>query len=47
MIRVAGVLDQVSSGKVEPGDDGLPPAEQLAKIREAVLKMEAAAVRAA
>ena len=25
MIRVAGVLDQVLSEKVEPGDDGLPP----------------------
>ena len=41
MIRVAGVLDQVWSGKVEPAEDGLTPAEQLARIREAVLKMEA------
>ncbi|MGE5347516.1 MAG: polyphosphate kinase 1 [Acidithiobacillales bacterium] len=41
MVRVAGVLDQVWSGKVEPGEDGLTPAEQLARIREAVLKMEA------
>ncbi len=41
MVRVAGVLDQVWSGKVEPGVDGLTPAEMLARIREAVLKMEA------
>ncbi|MFI5180549.1 MAG: polyphosphate kinase 1 [Thermoanaerobaculia bacterium] len=41
MIRVAGVLDQVWSGKVEPAEDGLTPAEQLQRIREAVLKMEA------
>jgi polyphosphate kinase len=39
MIRVAGVLDQVWSGKVEPGDDGLAPTEQLTRIREAVVKM--------
>jgi len=41
MVRVAGVLDQVWSGKVEPGVDGLTPAELLGRIREAVLKMEA------
>ncbi len=41
MIRVAGLLDQVVSEKVEPGDDRLSPADLLAKIREAVLKMEA------
>ena len=41
MIRVAGVLDQVWSGKVEPAEDGLTPAEQLLNIRQAVLKMEA------
>ncbi|HUM01911.1 MAG TPA: polyphosphate kinase 1 [Thermoanaerobaculia bacterium] len=41
MVRVAGVLDQVWSGKVEPAEDGLTPSEQLARIREAVLKMEA------
>jgi polyphosphate kinase len=41
MIRVAGVLDQVWSGKVEPAEDGLTPSEQLARIREAVLKMAA------
>ncbi|HQR68407.1 MAG TPA: RNA degradosome polyphosphate kinase, partial [Thermoanaerobaculia bacterium] len=40
MIRVAGVLDQVWSGKVEPAEDGLTPPEQLARIREAVLRME-------
>ena len=40
MIRVAGVLDQVLSEKVEPGDDRLSPADLLAKIREVVLKME-------
>ena len=41
MVRVAGVLDQVWSGKVEPAEDGLTPAEQLSKIRQAVLRMEA------
>jgi polyphosphate kinase len=41
MIRVAGVLDQVWSGKVEPGEDGMTPTDQLARIREAVLRMEA------
>ena len=41
MIRVAGVLDQIWSEKVESGEDGLAPAGQLARIREAVLKMEA------
>src|SRR5262249_61693876 len=40
MIRVSGLLDQLSSEFVEPGDDGLPPAEALARIREAVQKME-------
>jgi polyphosphate kinase len=41
MIRVSGLLDQLSSEVVEPSDDGLPAAEQLARIRQAVLKMEA------
>ena len=33
MIRVSGLLDQLSSEVVEPSDDGLPPAEALARIR--------------
>lgn len=41
MIRVAGVLDQVWSGKVEPAEDGLTPAEQLTQIRAAVVRMAA------
>ena len=41
MIRVSGLLDQLSSEVMEPSEDGLPPAEQLAKIREKVQRMEA------
>ncbi len=41
MIRVSGLLDQLSSEVVEPGDDGLPPAEVLARVRAAVQQMEA------
>jgi len=41
MIRVSGLLDQLSSEVVEPTDDGLPPAEALARVRAAVQEMEA------
>ncbi len=41
MIRVSGLLDQLSSEIVEPTDDGLPPAEALARVRAAVQEMEA------
>jgi polyphosphate kinase len=41
MIRVSGLLDQLSSEIVEPTDDGLAPAEALARIRAAVQEMEA------
>src|SRR5450759_3901877 len=40
MIRVSGLLDQLSSEIVEPTDDGLLPAEALARVRAAVLGME-------
>ena len=40
MIRVSGLLDQLSSEIVEPTDDGLPPAEALARVRAAVQEME-------
>jgi polyphosphate kinase len=41
MIRVSGLLDQVSSEVVEHSDDRLPPAEALARIRTKVQEMEA------
>ena len=41
MIRVSGLLDQLSSEVSEPGDDNLLPAEALARIRTAVQGMEA------
>jgi polyphosphate kinase len=41
MIRVSGLLDQVSSEVFERADDRLPPAEALARIRTAVQEMEA------
>ncbi len=41
MIRVSGLLDQLSSEVVEHSDDRLPPAEALARIRSAVQEMEA------
>ncbi|HVO49459.1 MAG TPA: polyphosphate kinase 1 [Thermoanaerobaculia bacterium] len=41
MIRVSGLLDQVSSEVVEHSDDRLPPAEALARIRTTVQEMEA------
>jgi polyphosphate kinase len=41
MIRVSGLLDQLSSEIVEPTDDGLSPAEALTRIRAAVQEMEA------
>ncbi|HEX7527660.1 MAG TPA: polyphosphate kinase 1, partial [Thermoanaerobaculia bacterium] len=40
MIRVSGLLDQLSSEIVEPTDDGLLPAEALARVRTAVLAMQ-------
>ena len=41
MIRVSGLLDQLSSEIVEPTDDGLLPAEALTRLRTAVQAMEA------
>src|SRR5205085_7872889 len=41
MVRVSGLLDQLSAEVVEPSDDGLTPAEQLALIRQSVQKMAA------
>src|SRR5258706_2420230 len=41
MIRVSGLLDQLSAEVVEPSDDGLTPAEQLALIRQTVQGMAA------
>ena len=43
MIRVSGLLDQLSSEIVEPTDDGLPPAEALARVRAAVQEHGSAA----
>src|SRR5450759_4525618 len=40
MIRVSGLLDQLSSEIVEPTDDGLLPADALAHVRVAVQGME-------
>jgi polyphosphate kinase len=41
MVRVAGLLDKLWSENPEPSDDGLPAAEQLRLIRQAVQRMEA------
>jgi polyphosphate kinase len=41
MVRVSGLLDQLSAEVVEPSDDGLTPADQLAQIRVAVQRMVA------
>jgi polyphosphate kinase len=41
MIRVSGLLDQLSSEVVEPTDDGLSPAEALARVRATVQEMQA------
>jgi polyphosphate kinase len=41
MIRVSGLLDQLSSEVVEHADDRLQPAEALAQIRTTVQEMEA------
>src|SRR4051812_19662124 len=35
-IRVAGLMQQMDSGVAEPGPDGLPPREQLRRIRSVV-----------
>ena len=39
MVRVAGLKQQLDSGVVDPSDDGLTPAEQLALIRKAALSL--------
>jgi polyphosphate kinase len=36
MVRVAGLHDQVDAGIEKPGQDGLTPSEQIARIREVV-----------
>lgn len=41
MVRVAGLRGQVRSGVVAPSEDGLKPAEQLARIRERVTVLSA------
>jgi polyphosphate kinase len=41
MVRVSGLLDQLSAEVVEPSDDGLTPADQLALIRQTVQGMAA------
>src|SRR4051794_3611301 len=38
-VRVAALKDQVAAKLVRPGPDGLTPAEQLAAIRERVVKL--------
>src|SRR5512132_1587624 len=40
MIRVSGLLDQLSSEIVEPTDDGLPTTDALARVRVAVQGMQ-------
>lgn len=41
MIRVAGLREQLLAELVEPGDDGMTPAEQLKAVRSAAERMEA------
>jgi len=43
MVRVAGLLNQVESGILETGPDGMSPAQQLDAIRKEYLKLMAAA----
>ncbi len=39
MVRVAGLRGQIQHGDLLPADDGLSPIEQLARIRERILKL--------
>lgn len=39
MVRVSGLTEQVLAGVVVPSEDGLSPAEQLARISERVLRL--------
>ena len=41
MVRVAGLRGQVRSGVISPSEDGLVPAEQLARIRDRVMLLSA------
>jgi polyphosphate kinase len=41
MVRVAGLTDQVEAGIDARGPDGLSPAEQISKVRERVLELDA------
>jgi polyphosphate kinase len=45
MIRVSGLKEELEQGITEPGADGTSPAEQLATIREHVLKLVAEQAR--
>src|SRR5262245_4346880 len=40
MVRVSGLKDQVRAGVIDTTPDGIPPHQQLAKIRERVLPLQ-------